>query len=127
MQEEAFAQMRNNQLINSLVIASSVIVLSGAALYTVIEQPDNVPVQTEKTQVSTDKAPSVDMLVIGLEARLAANPEDAKGWILLARSHDHLGNDDKAWQAYARARELGMTDDSLELKLAANLVGRINN
>jgi cytochrome c-type biogenesis protein CcmH/NrfG len=119
--------MKNNPLINSLVIASSVIALAGATLYAVTVQQDSTSVQANTTQVSPDKVPSVDTLVVRLEARLASQPGDAKGWILLARSHDHLGNKDEAWHAYSRARELGMTDDSLELKLAVNLVGEISN
>ena len=119
--------MKNNQLKNSLVIAGSVIALAGAALYAVTVQHQDTPAQATATQVTADKAPSVDTLVVRLEAKLASKPEDAKGWILLARSHDHLGNNDEAWYAYSRARELGMTDDSLELKLAVNLVGEISN
>ena len=77
--------------------------------------------QAETTQASPGRSASVGSLIGGLESRLAENPEDAKGWLLLARSHDHLGDNAKAWNAYSRARGLGLTDEALELKLAANI------
>ncbi len=74
------------------------------------------------TNDTTDqKAASVTILVDGLEAKLAENPDDAKGWLLLAKSHDHLGDPRAAWTAYTRAKELGMSDDTFEIQLAANL------
>ena len=120
-------QMKNHQIVNTLVIACGVVALAGATLYAVVERQDSVTPKAETTQVSQDKTASVGVLIGGLEARLAANPDDAKGWILLARSHDHLGNNDRAWNAYSRARELGMADESLELKLATNMVSSIDH
>lgn len=119
--------MKNNRLIRTAISAGCITLLVGAALFAVTGQQDSVAQQTEEPVVAADKTASVGALVGGLEARLAANPNDAKGWILLARSHDHLGNNDKAWRAYSRARELGVTDEALELKLAANMVGSLNN
>ena len=119
--------MKNNRLIKTAITAACVALLVGATLFAVIGQQDSVAQQTEGPAVVSDKTASVGALVGGLEARLAANPDDPKGWILLARSHDHLGNKEEAWDAYSRARDLGMTDDALELKLAANMVGSLDN
>jgi cytochrome c-type biogenesis protein CcmH/NrfG len=101
------------------------VALAGVALFVVNSRQNGDVTLTEVAQVSQDKAASVSILVGGLEARLEASPEDAKGWILLARSYDHLGEHDKAWNAYARARDLGTTDTSLELKLATHVVSTI--
>ena len=111
------------------VLATVVTTFVAASLYAAIDTP--IETQTANwtaaaagpatSQGSGNKAASVTSLVGGLEARLANDPNDAKGWLLLAKSHDHLGNRDAAWAAYTRARELGMGDDTLELKLAANL------
>jgi len=117
--------MKNQANIRTLVIAGSVVALAGAALFVVNSRHNDDVAVTEAAQVSQDKAASVDTLVGGLEARLEASPEDAKGWILLARSYDHLGEHDKAWNAYTRARDLGTTDTSLELKLATHVVSTI--
>ena len=117
--------MKKKPMKNTFVVALSVVALAGAALFVVISRQNSGVTLTQTTQVSQDKAASVGMLVGGLEARLEASPEDAKGWILLARSYEHLGEHDKAWNAYTRARDLGMTDTSLELKLATHVVGTI--
>ena len=119
--------MKNNRLIRAAATAGCVTLLVGATLFAVIGQQESAAQQTEIAEVVSDKSASVGALVGGLEARLVANPDDAKGWILLAKSHDHLGNSEKAWAAYSRARDLGMTDETLELKLAANMVGSLDN
>jgi cytochrome c-type biogenesis protein CcmH len=119
--------MKNDRPIKTVITAACVTLVVGATLFAVIGQQDSVAQQTEDLAVMSDKTASVGTLVGGLEARLVANPDDAKGWILLARSHDHLGNHEKAWNAYSRARDLGTTDHALELKLAANMVDSLNN
>jgi hypothetical protein len=53
---------------------------------------------------------SVGDLVAGLRARLEQEPDDASGWLLLARSYDHLGRHQEAMIAYQRARMLGRGD-----------------
>ena len=126
MHKEDFAQMIKHPLKHTLFVASAVVVLAGLALFAVTDRQDTVVIQAETSQPTQDRSASVGSLIGGLEARLTENPDDAKGWLLLARSHDHLGNDDEAWNAYSRARELGMNDEALELKLAANMVGALD-
>ena len=126
MHKEDFAQMIKHPLKHTLFVASAVVVLAGLALFAVTDRQDTAVIQAETSQPTQDRSASVGSLIGGLEARLAENPDDAKGWLLLARSHDHLGNDDEAWNAYSRARELGMNDEALELKLAANMVGALD-
>ena len=54
----------------------------------------------------TDVSPVADLLG-GLEARLAVNPEDRDGWVLLAKSYHYLARYEEAKLAFMRARELG--------------------
>lgn len=75
-----------------------------------------IPAATSPAQ-GDRKAASVGSLLAGLEARLAENPDDAKGWLLLAKSQDHLGNVAAAREAYGRAKALGMEDLKLEARL----------
>ena len=100
----------------------------GVMLYGVIGRPDLSNVQatssdavanTRSVQSSgqSDKVGSVTSLLSGLEARLAGNPDDAKGWLLLAKSYDHLGRSADAKDAYAKAAALGMMDADLEARL----------
>ena len=102
--------------------------LLAVALYATLGRPDiatgasirNSP-STAMTRPSTGsddrKAASVGNLLAGLEQRLKDDPGDAKGWLLLAKSYDHLGRSRDAAAAYDRAAELGLTDDALEARL----------
>jgi hypothetical protein len=56
---------------------------------------------------------TVDSLVGGLEAKLTANPNDAKGWALLAQSYSFIGDTEGAETAIARAVELGFEEQGL--------------
>jgi hypothetical protein len=55
----------------------------------------------------------VESLVGGLEARLAAQPDDAEGWALLAQSYAYTANEEAVEQALRRAVELGFDEPSL--------------
>jgi cytochrome c-type biogenesis protein CcmH len=111
------------------VLATSVVAFVATALYVVVELPDEATtthgttIESQKTSNADgqSKAPSVTSLVGKLEAKLAENPNDAKGWLLLAKSHDHLGDQRAAWAAYSRAEELGLSDAAFEIELAANI------
>jgi cytochrome c-type biogenesis protein CcmH len=59
----------------------------------------------------------VNSLLAGLEQQLRDDPGDATGWLLLAKSYDHLGRTSDAAAAYDRATELGKSDNDLEARL----------
>jgi cytochrome c-type biogenesis protein CcmH len=63
------------------------------------------------------KAASVNELLAGLEQHLQAEPDDAKGWLLLAKSYDHLGRRKDAAAAYDKAVKLGLSDNVMEAQL----------
>lgn len=56
---------------------------------------------------------SIASLVDGLKQRLQKEPNDVKGWVLLAKSYHHIGDWHEAAKAAAKARELGYTEDIL--------------
>lgn len=111
------------------VLAATVIAFVAATFYYVIDTPEQErssnrmasEPQSPDSAGTDQKAASVTSLVGGLEARLAENPNDAKGWLLLAKSHDHLGDRQAAWAAYGRAKELGMSDNTFEIELVADM------
>ena len=72
------------------------------------------------TANSSAKAPSVASLVTGLEAKLRDHPGDASGWLLLARSYDHIGRIAQARDAYRQAVVLGVEDSALAQRLNGN-------
>jgi cytochrome c-type biogenesis protein CcmH len=69
---------------------------------------------------TTTKKPvaSVASLVDGLASRLHENPDDAGGWLLLAKSYRHLDRPRDAGIAYRKAVALGKTDAELQAWLA---------
>ena len=73
---------------------------------------------TMQTQADAEekRAASVTELLAGLEQRLVENPDDAKGWLLLAKSYEHIGRPEDAAAAYQKARELGLSEDVLEAR-----------
>lgn len=121
--------MKISDAAKTLVLIALVVVLASTALFVVVggdtefDRTAMVNAGESSMQIrnADKKAGSVSSLVSGLESRLAKNPDDAKGWLLLARSHDHLGNSNAAWSAYARAKELGISDETFELRLGQSL------
>jgi len=57
-------------------------------------------------------------LLPGLEQRLAENPDDVRGWLLLGRSYLMVGEFAKADQALTRAKELDPHDVAIVAQLA---------
>jgi len=69
---------------------------------------------TSMSGAGAEKVNSVASMVDGLAARLEENPDDAKSWLLLARSYQHLNRPEDAANAYAKATALGEHDAELE-------------
>jgi cytochrome c-type biogenesis protein CcmH len=63
----------------------------------------------------------IEQRVAGLAARLKENPNDAKGWAMLARSYQSFNRYKEASDAYARAAELTGTDAQLWADYAESL------
>jgi cytochrome c-type biogenesis protein CcmH len=61
----------------------------------------------------------VESLVAGLEARLAAEPDDAEGWTLLAQSYAYTSNEEAVERAVRRAVELGVDETMLRDRVAS--------
>lgn len=96
--------------------------LSALALYAVLGSAGDRPVKHAPTEPSQDNAAEVPLgsvasMVDGLATRLEKKPEDADGWVLLARSYLHIDRPAAALAAYEHARALGKTDVNLEAEL----------
>lgn len=71
--------------------------------------------------MTSNAAPPLDDLTERLAQRLQDHPEDADGWLLLARSYEHLGRAEAARAAYAQALALLPEDADLLADYADNL------
>ncbi len=69
-----------------------------------------------------DGNPDVEAMVAGLAERLADDPDDLDGWLMLGRSYGVLGRYMEAVSALERARELSADDPDLMASLAENRV-----
>ena len=118
---------KQKKISTSVWFAAVAIPLLAIALYAVLGQPeatDYTPGHTKPAQASGNRTTpssgdlgSVQSMLTGLEERLREDPSDAKGWLLLAKSYSHLGRDDDAAVAYAKANELGLVDSEFQSKL----------
>ena len=112
------------------ILPSVLIPLIALGIYSKLGSPDAVSAKgsaTNRSQVSTNSADSsqsnngsasVASLVDGLKQRLEQEPNDPDGWILLARSYEHIGRRSEAIAAYDRAKSLGKSDPTLDKSLS---------
>ena len=112
------------------LLPSVLIPLIALGIYSQLGSPDALSVngsRADRSQVGTNSAnggqsnkgtASVASLVDGLEERLVQEPNDADGWILLARSYEHIGSRAEAIAAYDNAKSLGKTDPTLDKSLS---------
>ena len=75
--------MKKKPMINTLVVAISVVALAGAALFVVDGRQNGDVTVTETAQTSQDKAASVSILVGGLEASVGVD----RTWFRLDTTH----------------------------------------
>ena len=104
------------------VFAASLYGLVGSPQAASIEVPADTGVQSQPTAVSSPSTSlgSVASMVDSLAERLRQNPDDGKGWLLLARSYSHLKRTADAKDAYAQAASLGEHDEKLSTLFASS-------
>jgi len=106
---------RGNAKLSILVIVTVALAIAGLYLASKpLEQPPGDAPPTTVSKSGQGNTGSVSSLVGGLEERLAREPDDGKGWLLLAKSYDHLGRSKDALRAYGKAAQLGVTDPEFE-------------
>lgn len=113
---------RHKNRVGPVGVATALPIIS-IGLYLIVGSPpaagvDSIshrPLQTRASASRSNPAAvgSVASMIDGLAARLKDNPDDAKGWLLLARSYKHLRRVPEAGDAYERAAALGEYDDEL--------------
>ena len=117
----------SNGFVNVPLLAVLAALLLAIGLYVAIGRPDVASAVRKQDALNSaipqpstnegNKAASVNDLLDGLVQRLEENPGDGKGWLLLARSYDHVGRSEDAAAAYDKASALGVSDSDLEARL----------
>jgi hypothetical protein len=120
-------RQQSNGSINMPLLGAIAVFGLGIVLYGVVGSPDvkshdpasNMTAASNATGTAgRDKVGSVASLLSGLETRLEENPEDGKGWLLLAQSYELLDRIEEARVAYEKATTLGQSNDDLAARLA---------
>jgi cytochrome c-type biogenesis protein CcmH len=84
------------------------------ALYLVLGTPAALLPGVEPQSARTPASPQdIEMLIGRVKERLAAQPDDAEGWTVLARTYYALGRADEAVAAFERATTLAPKDADL--------------
>jgi cytochrome c-type biogenesis protein CcmH len=87
--------------------------LGALAIYLTLGQPElpSQPLSQRAAAPADDPANAeLEQLVQELSKRMAADPSDPKGWLLLGRSYASLGRFKESADAFAKAIERGVTD-----------------
>ena len=86
---------------------------SASIAWPVKEPLPTLPATASSATGAPVQAAPVESLIGGLEARLAAEPEDSAGWALLAQSYAFVSDRDGAETALQRAVALGADEAAL--------------
>jgi cytochrome c-type biogenesis protein CcmH len=81
-----------------------------------VAQADSGPMEVAAAQLphpQGQSAMSIEDATRKLAERLQREPDDADGWLLLARSYEYLGRDPEARAAAARAAALGKSSEAV--------------
>jgi cytochrome c-type biogenesis protein CcmH len=106
-------------------IALGVVVpLAALGLYAVLGAPGtpSLPV-AERPAMDAMKGQDVAKLVDTLAQRMAADPDDVRGWLLLARSQRALGRFDQSAKSFRQAIEHGADDAETYAERGEVLIG----
>ena len=109
----------------SLVIAL-ILPIGAASMYWWLGNPDALnPVAKQGQQGVTND--QIVQMVEGLAARLKANPDNPKGWAMLARSYKVMGRLEEAEAAFANVGDLVNTEPDLLVEYADLLAVKAQN
>lgn len=99
-----------------------VVPLAAAAGYMLLGQPQALDPVNTQAHIS---AQQIDAMLAKLVDRLKANPDDAKGWIILARSYKALGRYAESAEAFGKGAAL-LDNDAALLSDYADVLLQIN-
>jgi cytochrome c-type biogenesis protein CcmH len=107
------------------VIALVVLPLGAGALYLKVGSPD-LPGQPLSARATEIQDHSIEHLIAQVEGHLAANPDDARGWEVIAPVYLRLGRYDDAVKARRKVLRLAGESAARQADLGEALVGTAN-
>ncbi len=78
--------------------------------------------QGQPPEAATDLAPSLNQSAQKLSSRLAADPNDLEGWVLLANSYMVMGQYDLALKSFGEAKRLAPNNPDIRVSFGETLV-----
>jgi cytochrome c-type biogenesis protein CcmH len=96
--------------------------LAAAAAYAVLGQPQGLDALQAKARVTPQE---MESMLVRLADRLKNNPDDSKGWVMLARSYKALGRFAESAEAYSHAGAL-LEADAVLLADYAEVLGQVH-
>jgi cytochrome c-type biogenesis protein CcmH len=93
----------------------------GILVYLRLGQPDLLQMPTGTPETTHASAPEIETGIKELTEKLAKNPNDLDGWVLLGRSLQATGKPDKAVTAYEFAQKIAPEDPDLKALYAEAL------
>jgi cytochrome c-type biogenesis protein CcmH len=101
-----------------LLPVTTLLLYQGVGTPSAIDVSPDTPGLAQRAGQDTD----IEELLAQLEARMAAQPEDLEGWLLLGRSYRSLQRHEEALIAFQRARALAPEDPAVAVELAEALI-----
>lgn len=92
--------------------------IAAILLYLVIGMPQAIDAPTHQQRFTQD---DIEKMVAGLAAKLENEPENFKGWAMLARSYKMMGRFPEAVKAYERTGDMLQTSSELLVDYADTL------
>lgn len=126
---EAAAKAAPRSAKRSAVLVGIALPLAAAVLYFFIGNLAALAPEQNKPKFD---AKQIEEMVAKLAARMEQNPDDPKGWVMLARSYKVMGRYEEAARAYDKGREIVEKDaqllsdhaEALALSTGGSLKGR---
>lgn len=103
----------------SAIFIGLLLPIAAALLYFAL---GNIPALTpESAQPPKITAQQIEEMVAKLAARMEQNPDDPKGWVMLARSYKAMGRYEESTRAFGKAEKLVNEDPNLLAEYAEAL------
>ncbi len=115
-------RVRQYQSKRPAIVLAVLLPLAASLTYLSLGSPEAITAPAGQNSARVTPA-DVQTMVNSLAARLAHNPDDLEGWLMLARSHRYFGNHEDAALAFAKAKSI-VRDDPLALTEYAESLAR---